>query len=341
MDNLLKTLIDDEKKIDRSLYSSGPYWNYKNTRTIYQLKKKSLKNFRGLHSGVGSSFCDNLVYDTRNEYNFKGRLVSLFYSLPIIKKIYESQLKVTSGYINNFIKNQSIIYQNDERVDYLIKNYVFKNTTEFGCVQKFTLNGKEYSTFYLEMANRIDYLKKTFDFENIKNYIEIGGGFGANIHLILENFKNIKKIVYLDVVPNIYIGTEYLRNFYKDSVKDYLQTQKMNEIKFNNNDKLEIICIPPWEIEKLNIQIDHFHNAASFVEMPTKVIENYVKYIIKNKTNEISLISYCNYDSKTTFDPKKLNNYFDNKLIIEKHPTVIDKYKRNDLYLIKKSNNAK
>ena len=39
------------------------------------------------------------------------------------------------------------------------------------------------------------------------------------------------------------------------------------------------------------VEIDHFHNAASFVEMPKKVIENYVKYIKKFKTKEISLIS--------------------------------------------------
>ena len=42
---LLDILIKDEKKSNRLLYSSGPYWDYKNRRTIYQLKKKNLKNF--------------------------------------------------------------------------------------------------------------------------------------------------------------------------------------------------------------------------------------------------------------------------------------------------------
>ena len=75
------------------------------------------------------------------------------------------------------------------------------------------------------MADRIDILSKKFDFTKIKTYFEIGGGFGSNIHFLLTNFKNIKKVIYLDVVPNICVGTEYLRYFYKENVKDYLSTK--------------------------------------------------------------------------------------------------------------------
>ena len=66
---LLNLLIKDEKKIDRELYSSGPYWNYKNRRAIIEIKKKGLKDFRGITAGIGTSFADNLVLDIRNEFN--------------------------------------------------------------------------------------------------------------------------------------------------------------------------------------------------------------------------------------------------------------------------------
>jgi len=336
MKKLLDKLISDEKKINKSLYSSGPYWDYKNKKTIYQLKKKSLKNFRNLYSGVGTSFCDNLVYDIRNEHNIKGRIVSLFYNLPIIKKIYEDQLKITSGHIDSYLQNLSLIYKNDQRVGYLLNKYKFENTTEFGCIQKFSKNNYEFSTCYLEMADRVDILSKKFDFNKIKTYFEIGGGFGANIHFLLTNFKNIKKIIYLDVVPNIYVGTEYLKHFYKENVIDYLSTSDSKELSFENNDKLEIFCIPPWEIEKIKVKIDHFHNAASFVEMPKKVIENYAKYLKKNNTNQISLISYDSYDLKTTFKPELLNSFFDNNLELDWHPEVIKDYNRKSLYLTSK-----
>ena len=39
---LFLNLIDDEKKINQKLYSSGPYWKHKNKRTIYQIKKNKL-----------------------------------------------------------------------------------------------------------------------------------------------------------------------------------------------------------------------------------------------------------------------------------------------------------
>ena len=80
--------------------------------------------------------------------------------------------------------------------------------------QKFKLDNKEYSTHYINMADRIDRLSNKFRFEKIKTFFEIGGGFGANLHFLLTNFKNIKKIIYLDTVPNIFIASNYLRKFY-------------------------------------------------------------------------------------------------------------------------------
>ena len=336
MDKLLNQLISDEKKINQELYTSGSYWKYKNNKTIYQIKKNTLKNFRGINSGVGTSFADNLVYDVRNEHNLKGRLVSFFYKIPIIGKIYINQLKTTSKHISNFLKYQSITFQKDERVKHLIEKYTFNNTTEFGCVQKFTFKKKEYSCTYLEMANRVDEISKHINFKSIKKYVEIGGGFGANIHFLISNYENIKKIIYIDAVPNLYVGTEYLRTFYKNSIIDYTKTREMKEIKFSNNEELEVFCIPPWQIENLNIEIDHFHNAASFVEMPQNVIENYVKYIRLNKVKTISLVSYDTYDPKTTLNPKILNKFFNNELETYEFPRIINEFGRKNIYLIKK-----
>ena len=48
MRNLLETLIIDEKKTNRKLYSSGPIWDYKNKKSIYQLKKNQLIILEGL-----------------------------------------------------------------------------------------------------------------------------------------------------------------------------------------------------------------------------------------------------------------------------------------------------
>ena len=330
---LLNALIKDEQINNKKLYSSGSYWSYKNKKTIIELKKKGLENFRGLNSGVGSSFADNLVSDVRNELNFRGRLVGKLFSLPFLNKIFKYQVKITENYIEKFIKNLSINYKTNKEVIKLIEKYKFNNTTNFGCIRKFSYQNKEYSTLYLEMAHRIDTLSTKYNFKNIRSFFEIGGGFGANVHFLISNFPNIKKIIYLDAVPNIYVGTEYLRSHFKQNVKDYLDLRDLDKISFSDNNELEIICIPPWLIEKLNLKVDHFHNAASFVEMPEFVVKNYIKFIEKFKTREISLISYDNYDTNTTFNPSKLKSFFDTELKVSWKDGLIKDYEKKLIYI--------
>ena len=333
---LIDELIKDEKKNNKSLYSSGPYWDYKNSRAILEIKKKGIQNFRGLTAGIGTSFSDNEVLDVRNEYNIKGRIIGKIFSLPLLNIIFNSQLKLTKSYIKSFLLNKSIVYENDRNVHDLLKKYKFENTTEFGCVSLFKYLNKEYSCHYLEMADRINKLSKQFNFNDISSLFEIGGGFGANVHFLITNFPNIKKILYLDVVPNIYVGTQYLKRFYKDNIKDYSDLKNLDTISFSRNNELEILCIPPWLIEKVEANIDHFHNAASFVEMPKKIVENYVKFIRKFKTKEISLISYDKFDLKTTFNPEELNIFFNNELKISWKNTLIEGYNRKLIYLTSK-----
>ena len=333
---LIDELIRDEKKNNKSLYSSGPYWDYKNSRAILEIQKKGIQDFRGLTAGIGTSFSDNEVLDVRNEYNIKGRIVGKIFSLPLLNIIFNSQLKLTKSYIHSYLLNKSLVYENDRNVHDLLKKYKFENTTEFGCISSFKYLNKKYSCHYLEMADRISKLSKQFNFNDISSLFEIGGGFGANIHFLITNFPNIKKILYLDVVPNIYVGTEYLRSFYKDNIKDYSDLKNLDAISFSKNNELEILCIPPWLIEKVDANIDHFHNAASFVEMPKNIVENYVKFIRKFKTKEISLISYDRFDSNTTFNPEELNIFFNNELKISWKNTLIEGYNRKLIYLTSK-----
>ena len=330
---LIDELIRDEKKNNKSLYSSGPYWDYKNSRAILEIKKKGIQDFRGLTAGIGTSFSDNEVLDVRNEYNIKGRIIGKIFSLPLLNIIFNSQLKLTKSYIQSFLLNKSLVYENDSNVRDLLKKYKFENTTEFGCISSFKYLNKKYSCHYLEMADRINKLSKQFNFNDISSLFEIGGGFGANIHFLITNFPNIKKILYLDVVPNIYVGTQYLKSFYKEKVKDYSNLKNLDKISFSKNNDLEILCIPPWMIEKVDVEIDHFHNSNSFVEMPKNVIENYVKFIQKFKVKQISLISYQNYDLKTTFNPNELNVFFGNELNILWKNNLIEDYNTKSIYL--------
>lgn len=335
--NLLQTLIADEKKIDRNLYSAGPYWDYKCKKIYNQICKKSLHNFRGLNSGVGTSYCDNIVLDIRNELGLRGRLLNFFLrgNLNPLKKLFDLQVTNSQDYINQYLELKSHLYQTSSNVKDLINRYNINDSVEYGCVDKFKYLGNDYSSHYIEIANDINFLEKFHNFRKISSFFEIGGGFGSKVHFLLNNFPNIKKIIYLDIVPNIFVGTEYLRKFFKDNVIDYLKTRDLNSISFSNNNDLEILCLPVWQIEKLSVEMDYFHNSHSFVEMPKSVVENYYHFIKKNmKINScFSLISYLGFDLNTTYDPLLINKIFENLLKVNYFTDSVEK-KRN-VFLIK------
>ncbi len=316
--NLLDTLIADQKKIDRRLYSAGPYWDYKGKKICYWLKKKGMEDFRGLHSGVGTSFTDNLAVDVKNEMGFRGRLISKIFELPILKVFRNEQVNLNLNTTNALIKYKRIFYEQNNKVSNLLAKYKIEDTIRFGCVAKFSKGNKEYSMTYLDMCERIDNINKFINFSNIKNYLEIGGGFGANIHLLIQNFKNIKKFAYVDIVPNLFVGTEYLRSLFGNSVKDYLLYRDKEKIEFENNQNLEIICIPPWKLQNFNSKIDSFHNAASFQEMTIDQVKNYYFLLKKlfNKTS-ISLIIYKGWSKNNTLNPNQINEIFDNELKVQ------------------------
>ena len=91
----------------------------------------------------------------------------------------------------------------------------------------------------------------------------------------------------------MFVATEYLRTFFNDAVKDYLEL-KNKKIAFSNDDNLEILCITPWQLPHVDLQIDHFHNSYSFPEMTLEIIENYSKFINKilNKNGSLTINCY-------------------------------------------------
>jgi hypothetical protein len=145
---------------------------------------------------------------------------------------------------------------------------------------------------------------------------EIGGGYGANIHLLLENYKNIRKVLYLDIPPNLYVGTQYLKAFYSAAVFDYRALRHLDSIRFSSDDNIEIFCITPWQIEKFKSAVNIFLNSHSFVEMPKNVVKNYVDNFNSfphSEDSEIALTTYDGYDLNTTFHPDDLPKFFEGR----------------------------
>jgi len=329
---LLKTLISDEKNI-ANIYKPGPYWWRKALSATRELEKNELNDFRSSNdvNTAATSFGDNTTIDGRRiieTFSVHNKLGLAILNHTPLKKLFDYQVNLTRLYHNKlagFEKNKLALTKSD-RLSELVKNYKIENSINFGCDSISSFKEKNYSTYYLEILDILDFIERNSTLNGVHSLLEIGPGFGANIHLIEQNYPEIRKFIAIDIVPNVWVATEYLRSIYGDCVKDYLATRKMKEIKFKDDMSLEIFVIPTWQIEKISSSIDCFWNSGSFVEMTPSTVANYAKNLARIRTNRTvyNFISYDKFDLKTTFHPDLIPDYFtDVRFQKSRHPSLI------------------
>lgn len=337
---LLLDMTNDQEK-QKDIYMPGVYWLKMVKNSLNEIKIHGISSFRGTTNAIGQSCSDNSAIDTRSKYNTNviRRIIKWITTLFPLSRIFKSQILLTKSYAD-----QSNIFAQEfislsPKVKELLKKYTMPYSTLGNCYLKVILNNQEQSLHYLTLLEQHDNITQHIDFNKVHSVFEIGGGFGINIHLLLENYPTIKKILYLDIPPHLYLGTQYLKAFYGDSVIDYTNTKELKELKFSKNDNLEIICIAPWQIEYFKDSIDVFMNSHSFVEMPRNIVQNYankVNNFPKSENTTIALVSYDRF-SANTINPSELPTFFKNKKFTSfEMPSLLDSSRKNFYYISSK-----
>ena len=335
----LLSLMLEDSRTQPSLYQPGPYWNLKTKIIVNEIKRCGLGGFRGSTNLIGLSYADNIEIDIRNSMNFslKSQLAQRIMKTYPMKIVFDKQVQWTRRYADqNMIYAQEVLNLKGRTHD-LLKKYRVPYSLLGNCQTKVKIGGRDHSIHYLNLLEQHDNVSSRVKFSAARSVFEIGGGFGANIHLLLQNYKNIKKILYLDIPPNLYVGTQYLRAIYGAAVYDYRDLKDLDSIKFSPDNKTQIFCIAPWQIEKFASPIDILINSHSFVEMPSDVVRNYVDRFFgfpKPKNSAIVLTTYDGFDLKTTLDPNKLPKFFKGrKFDYFKRETLLDP-SRDNLYFV-------
>lgn len=319
-----------------AIYQPGPFWLNKTRAAIREIKNSGLSAFRGISSGIAASYGDSAFTDTRASYDYGIRsvLAKLYRDVFPFNRLFDSQVNLTRSYFGEYVTYVNEYLKRHPRViEILEKHQVNFETTRGGCVTYLSQGERKLSHHYLQLLDTIDRVHEDTKFHQESVFFEIGGGFGANVHLLVELF-GIRKIIYLDIPPNLYVATQYLKSFFGESVKDYREN-KGKPIAFENNDKLEIFCITPPQIEDIDTKIDIFHNAHSFVEMPKFVVSNYAKFInrvLRPGSGVVSLVSYDVYDLDTTFHPNELPSYFNGAVKAASYETL--RPSRSDFHFV-------
>lgn len=308
-------LVDAEHQ--QPLYNPGPYWAAKARNAAKEIKKYGIADFRGSTNLIGMSYADNLCIDIRNSYNHGLKKLALWLTKIFpVNRIFDSQVRLTEVRANEAIAYAQEVIRLKEKDRRLLEKYLVPYSLVGKCLTKAEIDGQGYSTHYLSLLEQHDNIASHIDFKKAYSIFEIGGGFGTNVHLLLENYKNIRKVLYLDIPPNLYVGTQYLKAFYGDSVIDYRASRDLKSIKFSDDETLEIYCIAPWQIENFAGTIDVFMNSHSFVEMPKEVARNYAAKFSgfsESADAAIALTTYGWYNLDSTYLPSELPTFFEGR----------------------------
>lgn len=320
-------------------YRPGPYWLSKSRAAYREIKKYSIGDFRGFGNNIGASYSDGAYIDVRGHYNYGMRRPLSFLSRNMLpfSRIFNAQVRLTKNRYLEAVRYKNIIANESAEIRNLIGKYkIPQDSIRGGCMDYSTVDGKKFANHYLELLKTHDILTRNVDFSSIRSFFEIGGGFGVNTHLLIENYENIRKVVYLDIPPNLYVGTQYLKSFFGDKVRTYADTKDLEKIQFSPTDELEIICIAPQQIEQLDVDVDLFQNSHSFVEMTKDIIKNYAKHIerLMHKDNStVALVTYQVAEGFDKIDHNELTGFFPRDFLMQEEQALWAPETRNHYFV--------
>ena len=277
---LLKIMMADQKAQPDLLYRPSTYWQGYCERIVKALKTRGLSKFRS-DEAISKGYADSAPLDPITLWDgvsWKQDLIKWFSSLPAIRRhviephraLIDYHYSEMSRYREYYFEKEFGPWFDEMRLHHTLPDTMVGDPGEF-----VHLGGRHVSIAYIRHLLRIHNASKAVDFGKVRIIFEIGGGFGTNAHLLLSMYPNIRKYLYLDIAPILYVATQYLRHFHQDAVVDYLATRNSDLITFKNDDSLEIVCLCPWQIGKTAMRSDLFWNSCSLQEMTPEIIANY------------------------------------------------------------------
>lgn len=279
---LLKTLLEDSTQ-ETSLWRPASYWYPYSQRIHNELNKVGLENFRTNQRILKGFGHGGIMQPAKPRATWKRFIWDTVENLPLVKLIVDKYKHINRVYHRRVI-------QQDKKIASLALDEIAQRFPDIK-IPAGTCNGGGEDGFewrgHMVSADWVKYLSRVADFytavpsQNVKAIVEIGPGIGLTslAHIALN--PHLKTIVNIDIVPIIYISGQFLDSDENIKVVNYLDTKDLKEIRFDNDEKLTIYALPPWELHKITSEVDYFFNAYSFMEMEQDICQNYADIIEK------------------------------------------------------------
>ncbi len=276
-------MLRDEAR-QPAIYRPGPYWLPYQRRVAKAIRRLGLRDFRA-HGAIGKGYADTLTIRADDVWIGQGPLrhglKAALARMPILRGMLADYERIVDTAVASAQRHRDGYYMG-RFGDWLReqnRRTPLPVTTHGGTIELVHLDGVDVARLYIDVLLRLHNFSQHVALDRVRSVLEIGGGFGAWVHLLLNRHSNVRKVAYVDIPPMIYVGTQYLQHFYGAAVRDYRQTSGPERIRFSDNDSLEILCLCPWQIERLEAKVDLFWNTGSFAEMTPEIVRNYARHI--------------------------------------------------------------
>lgn len=147
-------------------------------------------------------------------------------------------------------------------------------------------NGLAYNSNLRKYCSFIGFINLYLKGEqgSIRNYCEIGGGYGGLAEMLILN-KSVKNYVIIDLFETLSVSMTYLSNALGDNWNYFFvnDEKELDQVNFKENNILFVPVKSYSEFFKDCIikllKIDFFINTNSFVEMEKKYVNDYFEFI--------------------------------------------------------------
>lgn len=336
--DLLRLMMADADR-QEPLHRPGPYWSAKGRVIAHEIERDGLRHFRDGSSLVGLSFADAPMIDYRLSLNHGPRtlLGTLLRRLWPVSAIFDAQVAWTRSHAAMVTELTAAYLRVSPRVQELLARYSMPESRLGGAVRTVDIGGRSISMHYLSMLDELDHVASVMDLSRVTSMAEVGGGFGANVHLLLTNFPNLRKVLYVDVPPVLYVGTQYLRAIFGSAISDYRATRDAGTLRFRDDDTLEIMCIAPWQLERFEGSVGLLWNAHSFVEIPRESVEFYARFFSALPARDplgLALLTYDFADADRTLPASSLPDFFPGRDFVQRRGPRLLEPDRSHLYFV-------
>jgi putative sugar O-methyltransferase len=273
---LLKLMLRDAED-QEGIYRPGPYWRAYTQRIARAIAGEGLARFRS-SPGIGRGYCDVFAADPLLDLTGWRRHAYVAARALGLHRPYD-RMRTASDRRRHAQKDRHFRTELGGWMREFQARCDLPDTTVADPQRRVVFAEREIGELYLRDFAWVSDFSRVADFSAVRSVFEIGGGFGSMAHTLLHLFPNIRKYLYLDIPPNLYVGTQYLKHFFGASVIDYRATRERAAIGFSESDEREILAICPWQIERVETELELFWNSSSFQEMTAEIVSSYARQV--------------------------------------------------------------